>query len=119
MAELTEGTHAREAIVSEANGSRSREQIVVLSGEGKVSACAILGRVTATGKYRIYDETNSDGSEVAAAMLLDAVDATSADADGAAIVRDAELKDAEVVWKTGVDEAGGKADLVGVNVHMR
>lgn len=48
MAEKTEGKYAGEAIVSEANGTRSRDAIVVASGSGILSAMTVLGR-TLTG----------------------------------------------------------------------
>lgn len=44
MAILTEGTHAGEFICSEANGSRSRDTIVVADGETLVAG-AVLGRI--------------------------------------------------------------------------
>ncbi|TXL72552.1 head decoration protein [Vineibacter terrae] len=44
MVEKTEGKYAGEAIVSEANGARSRDAIVVVSGSGILSAMTVLGR---------------------------------------------------------------------------
>lgn len=43
---LTEGAHTAEHLVSEANGTRSREIITVLSGQN-LSRGAVLGRITA------------------------------------------------------------------------
>jgi Bacteriophage lambda head decoration protein D len=54
MAELQEGRYAGEFIVSEGNGSISRETITVLSGE-TLQAGAVLGKVTASGKYKALD----------------------------------------------------------------
>jgi len=42
MTTLTEGQHAGEFIVSEANGSRSRDKVTVLSGQN-LKAGAVLG----------------------------------------------------------------------------
>ena len=42
----TEGRHPGEHIVSEANGSRSREQIVINAGAGKLVAGTVLGKRT-------------------------------------------------------------------------
>ncbi|SRR5258706_11987907 len=39
--------------------------VIVKSGEAAVVPGQLLGRVTATGKYRIYNPGNSDGSQVA------------------------------------------------------
>ena len=92
MPELQEGRYAGEFVVSEGNGSISRETITVLSGE---TLEAGLGKVTASGKYKALDPAAVDGSEVAAGILYDAVDASAADAEGVAIVRLAEVNSAD------------------------
>jgi len=94
MPELQEGRYAGEFVVSEGNGRISREIITVLSGE-TLTAAAVLGKVTASGKYKVVDPAAVDGSEVAAGILYDAVDASAADAEGVAIVRLAEVNAAE------------------------
>jgi hypothetical protein len=43
-----------------------------------------------------------DGSEAAAGILYDAVDASAADAEGIAIVRVAEINAAELVWPAAI-----------------
>src|ERR671918_195679 len=95
MPELQEGRHAGEFVVSEGNGKISRETITVLSGE-TLEAGAVLGKVKA------LDPAAVDGSEVAAGILYDAVDAAAADAEGVAIVRLAEVNAAELVWPAGI-----------------
>ena len=97
MPELQEGRYAGEFLVSEGNGRISRETITVLSGE-TLQAAAVLGEVTASGKYKALDPAAVDGSEAAAGILYDAVDASAADAEGVAIVRLAEVNAAELVW---------------------
>ena len=101
MPELQEGRYAGEFIVSEGNGTISRESITVLSGE-TLEADAVLGRVTASDKYKAFDPAASDGSQVAVGILYDAVDASAADTDGVAIVRLAEVNATELVWPTGI-----------------
>lgn len=44
MTTLTEGRHANESFVSEAPGDRSREAVIVKSGQN-LSACAVLGTI--------------------------------------------------------------------------
>lgn len=214
MATLTEGRHAAEFMVSEANNTRSRETITVLSGED-LAAGSVLGRVntgtasstayagntgngtmgtvTVSGpakpgvyaltiiepgsnvgtfivtdpdgvfvgqgdvaaafsagglaftladgatdfaagdgftiavavsasKYKLYDPENTDGSEVARAILWDAVDATDGDLPGVAIVRDAEINSAELTWFSGAtdgEKATGLAALATVGIIGR
>ncbi len=55
-----------------------------------------------SGKYKELDPAATDGSDVAAGILYDALDASSADAAGVGIVRNAEVNAAELVWKTGM-----------------
>lgn len=43
------------------------------SPTNKLRKGLLLGKVTATGKYKQYDDTASDGTEVAAGILLDEV----------------------------------------------
>lgn len=117
---LTETTHAGGFILSEANGTRSRDNITVVSGE-TLAAGAVLGKITASGKYAAYDNTAADGSEVAAGVLYAAVDASAADAAGVAILRDAEVNANELGWAandaTGI--TAGKADLKALGILVR
>lgn len=57
---------------------RSRKA-TVKSGAGVLTRGTVLGRVTATGKFLKSLSAASDGSEVPDAILLEDVDATSAD----------------------------------------
>ncbi len=93
MPTQTERNYAEEVVLSEAVGSRSREVVTILSGQN-LKAGAVLGKVTASGKYKQCDNTTpaSDGSQTAAAVLLEAVDASGGDKKGVALVRDAEVK---------------------------
>ena len=87
---LTESTRTGEFLRSEANGTRSREIVTILSGE-TISAGDVLGKVTASGKYVPLAPGASDGSEEAAAIAYEDCDASAADRDVTAIVRDAEV----------------------------
>jgi hypothetical protein len=99
---LTEGAHACGFLISEANHTRSREQILVNVGEN-LQPGAVLGKITASGHYKAYDNAASDGSQTPAGILLAAVDATTVEKAGAAIVRDAEVNAAELVWLDSLD----------------
>jgi Bacteriophage lambda head decoration protein D len=121
MPELQEGRYAGEFIVSEGNGKISRETITVLSGE-TLEAGAVLGKVTANGKYKELDPAAVDGSEVATGILYDAVDASAADAQGVAIVRLAEVNAAELVWPAGItapEQTTALGELAALNIIAR
>lgn len=121
MTILTEGQHTAEFIVSEANGARSRATGTLVSGED-LAAGTVLGVITASGKWTQFNQDAADGSETAAAVLYAAVDASGGDADAVAVVRDAEVNGAELVWPSDI-EAGEKtdaiADLANVGVIVR
>lgn len=123
MVALTEGQHAGEFVLSEANGKRARENVTVTVGATTTFAAgSVLGKITASGKYILYDEAAVDGSQTAAAVLYDNVvnDAGApADFTAVAIVRDAEVRKDDLQWKAGVDEAGGITDLAALGVIAR
>jgi len=121
MTTLTEGTHAGEFIISEGNGHIARKKITVLAAEVLVAG-AVLGLVTASGKYVEHDPAAVDGSENAIAILFEAVDATAGDTDGVAIARMSEVNGDEITWKTGIiagDITDGIASLETVDIIVR
>lgn len=93
-------------MVSEANGFRSRQQVVMVSGQTLLLAGSVLGRITASGKYTQYNPGNSDGSQTVAGVLWDDCDATAADTQCVAIVREAEVNQGELLWFSGA--SGGQ-----------
>lgn len=111
---LTETSHAGEFILAEANGTLSREEIVISSGEGVLKAGTVLGKL-ASGEYAAYDNAASDGSQTAVGILYAGVDATSADAPAVMIARHAEVVEAAL---TGID-AAGKTDLAAAQIIFR
>lgn len=115
----SEGTHAGEFIVREANGDRSREKIVVTSGQVLVAGAVIA---TVAGKQVEYDNAGASGAEIATGILFDASDATGADADAVGIVRDCTVNLSELVWEAGQDQASidaGVADLKALGIICR
>jgi hypothetical protein len=115
MTVKTEGQHAGEFLISEASGTRSRESITVTGGSFPVGQ--VLGKITASGKYTAYDAAvdPADGSETAVAVLFDAVDASSADAKGVAIMRDAEVRGSDLTD----NDASGTTDLAAAGIIVR
>lgn len=79
--------------------------IIIQNGEGKLQAGTILGKVTATGKYRAWDTRNSDGSETISAVLGCDVDATSADTKAFAYVEGTFVKE-KLIAKYGTVPTG-------------
>lgn len=121
MPELTESRHAGEFLVSQGNGSISRETVTILSGQN-LEAGAVLGQVTASGKFVALDPAGLDGSESATAILHNAVDASAGDAEGVAVVRMAEVNAAELVWPAGItgpEQTTALGQLAALNIIAR
>ena len=124
MTEFIEGRHAGEAVLHEANGSRSRDSITIPAGTGVVEPGTVLG-VDPSGNYvpSATVDGEGDGTEIAVAMNIHGVDATDADVVVAAITRDAELNGACLVFEASVDTDAKKlaktAELAEVGIIVR
>ncbi len=112
---LNEGKHTAEFLLSEGNGSISREQVVISSAAGALVPGTVVGKVTASGEYVAYANGASDGSEVAAGILYAAVPDSASDQKGVIIARHAEVIQSEL---TGIDTPG-KADLLALGIICR
>lgn len=88
-------------IVSEANGTLSRERGVLASGQN-LTAGAVLGKITATGHYRAVQPGATDGSEVASSILCRTTDATASTVEVAMFVRLGELKSVLLMWPASI-----------------
>lgn len=64
-----------------------------------------------SGKYVAYNQDGVNGSEIAAGILMDNVNATSADVEAVIIARDAEPNGSELTWPSDI-EAGEKTAAI-------
>jgi hypothetical protein len=85
-------------IVREADGYMSREEVVIAAGAGKLQPGHVLGKITASGKYVGMTAAAGDGSNVAAALLFEEVDATAADVRRTVIIRLCEVQRAALAF---------------------
>ena len=108
MTVLIEGLHPGAFLMSEANGQRSREDIIIESGTGIIAPGTVLGKVTATGKYIASAVGAADGSETPAAINIYGGDASAGDAAVSAIVRDAEVNGHCLVYHADRDQPAEK-----------
>lgn len=97
MDPITEGRHAGEFLISEAPGTRSRENVTIVSGQN-LGAGAVLGKITSGGKYTALNQGAGDGSQTAAGVLIHATDASDGDVAAAIIARDAEVNGNCLDW---------------------
>jgi hypothetical protein len=86
MPVLTEQPSMGDVLRYEVNPNYTREVITLLIGM-PYPVGSILGRITASGKYKLATSGGADGAQTATAVLLYAVDATLADATGIVVAR--------------------------------
>jgi hypothetical protein len=109
---FTNGVRNAEFLLSEANGQRSRELIVIPSGQGKLPAGTLLTEL---------NEKAVDGLD-AVKVLYAAVDATDADVKATAVSLDAEVHGELLNWEddTTADQKLLAADsLAGSGIVIR
>lgn len=110
-------------IKSEANGDRSRDEVIIVSGAGALLAGTVLGKITASGKYTAYDNDAATGTQTVAGILIYDTDATSADVKAAIIARDAEVWTDRLVWGAAVTTQAEKdaayVDMLAVGIIPR
>jgi hypothetical protein len=125
MTVRTQGPRRGEFIVSEANGTLSRDVINLAAdvGQPTLAAGTVLGRVTATGNYVVYTDGAIDGSDTAVAVLLDPVRLpASGTVSAVAIMRLAEVNRGELVWFNPNNATlvnNGLADLAAIDIVAR
>lgn len=91
----------------------SRDEVTILTGVGKIVPGQVLGRVTASGKYKLLTPAAADGTEVASKVSLQYADATSADAPRTVVVsRQAEVVAQALVWPAGITATQKAAALL-------
>lgn len=86
MAALTKPSTEGDVLKFDLDKNYTRE-VVTLAAGTNYKIGSVLGQVTATGKYKLSPLTGSTGEQTATAVLIAAVDATSADAAGVVIRR--------------------------------
>lgn len=111
MSVKTEPRRVGDFLLSEANGTQSRENIVLALGTHLPGT--VLGKITAAGadqgKYVALNPAASDGSEDAAAILYGHADGT--DIPGVGFVRLCEVRADMLVWPAGISDANKTAAL--------
>lgn len=126
MSTKTESSHTAEFLVSEAPGTRSRDQVTVtVPANTTLRAGHVLAKLTATGKYVPYDNAGADGSESAAGVLYEElINGTGGGVDmlGVVVNTDAEIRTSSLQWTSGLtdnDKAAGLVDLLALGIKAR
>jgi len=91
---------------------------VVLSGEGVVASWTVMGKESTNGKLRVCKSANIDGSQTPFAILVDPVDATSADAK-CYVFLTGEFFASKLVFGTGITAVNSKDLLRDLGIFLR
>ena len=106
MTMLTEGKHAGGFLVWEVLRDYTRETVTIAAGAGKLEPGTVLGKITTGGKYTTLAPAATNGSQNAAGILWDKVDASAADAPGVVMLRGPAIVNRhEIIWPDGATEA--------------
>ena len=112
MTTLTMSPTLGDLLKYELNGNYCRETVTLKSGTNYALG-SVLGKITASGKYRLSpaaEVTGDEGAETAIAVLIEAVDATAADKTGLVVARGpAIVSKAALVFDASVDHGTEKA----------
>lgn len=122
MPAITEGLNLGDLLKYEAPNLYSRDQVTVGAGQN-LPLGAVVGLVTATGKVKRLDPSATDGSQVAAGVLMQAVDATLIDReDGLMLARHAIVADHALAWPapiTASEKQAAIAQLKSLGILVR
>lgn len=100
----------------------SRNQVTVVSGQN-LKLGTVIGRVSATQKVKALDPSATDGSEVAAGVLLQSIDASAAEkTNGLIVSRQAIVADHALAWPVAItteEKTAAIAQLEAIGVLVR
>ena len=91
--------------------------ITLISGQN-LTRGAVLGKITASGKYNLSLSTANDGSEVPVAILADDRDASGGDKI-APIYETGEFNDTEITLGAAHTVASVRDGLRALNIHLK
>lgn len=123
MTTLTEGRHAAEFVLSEANGNRSRENGTLVSGQNLAAGTVLMDNGAGKLTKLTANGTAADLDGAAVGILLAATDASAGDVAAAYIARDAEVNGNSLTYPTestaGGEEAAAIASLALLGIIVR
>ncbi len=122
MAAYTEGNYAGDVLKREFDPLYNRETGILIAGQN-LALGAVLGKITASGKYTAVAPAASDGSEVACAVLLVSTDASYADTKTTILARGPAVVAADfLVWPSGAtsgQKTAATAQLTALGIVSR
>jgi len=116
MPEITSETFTPDNLIA-GDQNIITDPITVISGQTIVRG-ALLGKITASGKYNLSLSAAGDGSEVPVAIAAEAVDASGGDKVSVAYLT-GEFNEDQVTYGTGHTKASTKAALRSLGIFLK
>lgn len=91
-----------DVVKDEGKNRFSRDTDTLASGSGIVLIGTVLGKVTASGKFKPLAPAATDGTQIAASIILQNADATGADVIIVNLKRRAQVVLQALVWPPGI-----------------
>ena len=105
MTAIAEPLNLGDLLKYEAPNLYSRERVTIAAGQN-LPLGTVLGLITASGKYQQIDPSAEDGTQIAAAVLLQDCDTTRAERDdGLVLVRHAIVASHALAWPDAITHA--------------
>lgn len=118
---LTQGRHALSFMLQPGDPNISFDNVTLVAGN-ILPPGSVVGKLTAGGKFTTYNNSNSDGSNIAAGVLCYAADSTDGDVAVVVAVRMCEVIADELKFPSGTsgsDITAALADLTAIGVIPR
>lgn len=94
------------------------ERVVTIANSAALTKGAVLGKITASGKYQLSASAAGDGSETPDAILAEDSDASAADVE-AVVYFSGEFNESALSLGTGHTVDGIRAGLRDKNIYLR
>lgn len=83
----------------------NREEVTIVAGAGVLPTGTVMGKISASGKYKRHVNGAGDGTQTAVAVLLNAVDASGgSDVKGVLVTGNAEIVALSLSWDASVND---------------
>lgn len=93
-----------------------------VSTTAAIDAGTVMGKITATGVFVPFDQDASDGSENAAGILMNRVEASATAEPVAVVARNCAVIAAHITWPSDIDAAeqtAAETQLLAANIVFR
>ena len=107
-----EGNYIGDVVKYEEFAFYSRKEITVASGAGVMKIGSVLGQIATGGKYVAANSGLGNGAQVAKAVLVEDIDASSGDVTATVIARHAIVNRSNLIWDASIDTLGERNTAV-------